>query len=283
MSLDFTLAKYREIVDAIAGSEYKVLTIKDYILSSRLPEKYIIIRHDVDLDPHYQVRFAELEHQSGIHTSYYFRYVEKIFKKDVIDKVCSLGHEIGYHYEVFTKARGDEKAAMEMFRDEIAVFKKHWDIVTVCPHGGSFVDHTDGYDLKGIIRLIPKMLSKKSVFSKWVNFDIWEKYRFDEFGIIGDSYKSFDFSNILYLSDTGRSWDIRFKRLDKVNSNVNPHFPVRKSDEIIEIIRSGKVNKIYLLVHFEQWKDNFTDWLSWYAAQIIRRTGKKILFGMKKV
>ena len=282
MNLDFTYKKYVEIVKAISKSQYKVITIKEYIQQLKLPEKFIIIRHDVDLDPFHQVQFAKKEHDFGIKTSYYFRHVEKIYKENIIDEVHSLGHEVGYHYEVFTKAKGDPEKAIEIFRDELADFQKNWDSKTVCPHGGSFVDNTDGYSLKNMIKLIPKIFSGKTVFSKHVNFNLWDDNSFEDFGIIGDAYRSVDFSDILYLSDTGRSWDNKYKRLDKVNSRVNPKFNIRKSDNIIDVIKKGSVDSIYLLVHFEQWKNNFMDWVSWYAAQLVRRNGKKIIFKMKQ-
>jgi hypothetical protein len=110
---------------------------------------------------------------------------------------------------------------------------------------------------------------------------MWKENKFDDFGIIGDAYKSVDFSDIMYLSDTGRSWDQRYKRLDKVDSSINPLFDIKSSNDIIDVIEKGEVNKIYLLVHFEQWKDNLFDWLGWYAAQVIRRTGKRIIFRNK--
>ena len=277
--MDFTFKKYSQIVSAIAKSDYTVLKIADYIKMDVLPEKFVIIRHDVDLDPHYQVRFAELENDIDIHTSYYFRHIDKVFIENVIDRIYKLGHEVGYHYEVFTKAGGDPVLATKLFREEQSVFAEKWQSQTVCPHGGSFVDNTDGYSLLNMVRLIPKLLSGRKVFSDHVNFNLWVKHDFNDFGIIGDAYQSVDFSDILYLSDTGRSWSDRYKRLDKVDSHVNPNFNIRSSDDIISIFRNGEVDKIYLLVHFEQWKDNFADWLGWYAAQIIRRTGKRVLFG----
>jgi len=279
MNLDFSYNAYRNILEAIKSSGYRVMTIGNYIVAGNRPEKTIVIRHDVDLDPYYQIRFAEMEHSFGFKTSYYFRYVDKIFKKEVIDKVHQLGHEIGYHYEVYTKAKGDEQKAMELFREELAIFKERWNIKTVCPHGGSFVDNTDGYTLTSMIRLIPKLLSRKQVFSKWVNFDMWSNNRFEDFGIEGDAYKSVDFSDILYLSDTGRSWDNRYKRLDKVNSAINPQFHVKSSNDLIRIIKNEQVATMYLLVHFEQWKDTYKDWFAYYLAQLIRRTGKRIVFG----
>jgi hypothetical protein len=182
---------------------------------------------------------------------------------------------------VFTKAKGDENKALELFRSELNIFKENWNSRTVCPHGGSFTENIDGYGLKNIIHLIPKLFLGKSLFTCWSNFDFWEKNKFEDFQIIGDAYRSIDFSDILYLSDTGRSWDSRFKRLDKVDSRINPQYNIRNSDDIIDLIKSGEVDKIYLLIHFEQWKDNFYDWGSWYIAQLIRRNGKKMIFGMK--
>jgi hypothetical protein len=282
MPLDFTLNKYVEIITAISESGYQVITISDYISLPKLPDKFIILRHDVDIDSDYQVKFAELEHNLGLRTSYYFRYVKNVYREEAIDKVFKLAHEVGYHYEVFTKAKGNEDVARNLFREELAVFQQNWGSKTVCPHGGSFIDNIEGYALKDVIKLIPKFFSRKSVFSSWSNFDLWGKNKFTDFRIIGDAYRSIDFSDILYLSDTGRSWDRRFKRLDKVDSNINPLYDIRKSDEIIELIKKGEVNRIYLLIHLEQWKNNLIDWVSWYIAQLIRRNGKKLIFKMKQ-
>ena len=278
MALDFTFKKYAEILTAIAHSDYKVIKIADYIQHQKLPEKFIVIRHDVDLDPYCQLKHAELEHLHGIHTSYYFRYIDEVFNEKVINHIAQLGHEVGYHYEVFTKAKGDPVEAMKLFREEQRVFSKKWNASTVCPHGGSFVEDTDGYSFKHIIKLIPKVIAGKTVISKHVNLDMWKENKFADFGIIGDAYHSVDFSDILYLSDTGRSWQQRYKRLDKVESSINPKFNIRSSNDIIRVINNQEASKIYLLIHFEQWKDNFKDWMAWYAAQIVRRVGKRIIF-----
>ena len=86
MNYDFSFNKYKEIVMAITRSQYEVITIEDYIRKVNLPKKFIIIRHDVDLDPYYQLQFAEFEHLNDIRTSYYFRFIEKILKKRLFIK-----------------------------------------------------------------------------------------------------------------------------------------------------------------------------------------------------
>lgn len=282
MKLDFTFDKYKEILEVISKSNYEVFGIKDFLLTKNKPDKVLIVRHDVDVNPFEQIKYSKLEREYGISTTYYFRYTKKIFNKAVINEIYALGHEIGYHYEVLTKARGDLEKSIQIFREELHHYQKEWNTVTVCPHGGAYLENVNGYSLKDLLTLILKFFTKKEVFSKWNNVDIWDNYSAADFGLIGDAYRSIDFDNILYLSDTGRSWGDNYKRVDKVTSSVNIVFPIIKSDDVIRLISSESVDNIYLLIHFEQWKDNLKDWLFWYISQLIRRNGKKILFNIRK-
>jgi len=45
-----------------------------------------------------------------------------------------LGHEIGYHYEVLSKANGDYETAVELFEQELSEFRKITDVKTICMH-----------------------------------------------------------------------------------------------------------------------------------------------------
>lgn len=281
--MDFTKNTYKKILVALKNNGYSFLTIKEFLETDKLPEKYVVIRHDVDVDPVIQLEFAKMEHELGINTSYYFRYIESIFKPEIISSIHDLNHEIGYHYEVITKAKGDKVKAMEIFRHELAEFQKRWDTKTICPHGGSFNPEFNAYSLSSILKNLPKFLFKrKSLYAQWVNFNIWDDHKFEDFGLLGDAYDSVDFKNILYLSDTGRSWKQKYKRLDQVNSEENKKIDIRNSNHLIKTIKTGVFPAIYILVHTEQWKDNTKDWLGWYLSQILRRTGKKIIFGNGK-
>ena len=53
-----------------------------------------LLRHDVDKLPENSLVFAKTQAEMGIKGSYYFVQYPKI-----IEKIASLGHEIGYHYE----------------------------------------------------------------------------------------------------------------------------------------------------------------------------------------
>ena len=78
--------------------------------------------------------------------------------------------------------------------------------------------------------------------SKYDSKDIWEKYKYSDFSILGEPYFDVDFNQVFYLTDTGRKWDgFKVSVRDKVNSKNTKSFS--KTDEII-----GAANaEIYLI------------------------------------
>lgn len=99
---------------------------------------------------------------------------------ELIREVDALGHEVGYHYEVLAKAKGDYEKAIALFSRELAEFRDICDVRTVCMHG--------------------------SPLSRYDNRDIWKRYNFREFGIVGEAYLSMAGGGLRYLTDTGRNW-----------------------------------------------------------------------------
>jgi len=65
--------------------------------------KLVVLRHDIDGKLGNALRMAELEHELGIQSTYYFGF-PYTFKPEIIGKIQALGHEVGYHYEVLSKA-----------------------------------------------------------------------------------------------------------------------------------------------------------------------------------
>ena len=72
MGLDFTLRKYNKLCEAISNSEYVPLTVEKY-LSEPNPQKFIIIRHDVDTITENAFKMAQIENQQCLVSTYYFR------------------------------------------------------------------------------------------------------------------------------------------------------------------------------------------------------------------
>ncbi|WP_233084527.1 hypothetical protein [Methanococcoides orientis] len=59
--LDFTLDKFHELCSAIAGN-YTTITMEKYLSSdSVLPERFVLMRHDIDEWPKTALKTARIE------------------------------------------------------------------------------------------------------------------------------------------------------------------------------------------------------------------------------
>jgi len=245
MSLDFTFAKYRELCNAMSNSEYTLLNVEKYLTLNSKPSKYIIIRHDVDIKPERSLKIAQIEKDFNISSTYYFRMTKEVFQPDLIKNIAKLGHEIGYHYEVLDKTKGDFSKGIELFKNELKELKKYYDIKTICMHGNS--------------RTI------------WDNRDLWKHYDFKMFGIIGEAYLSIDFDDIAYFSDTARTWDPKYKIKDFSEQGDSS---VSKTDDLIKLIKEGQYPHLYILMHPDDWCDDISKWLSNLVTRKFKNVGK---------
>jgi hypothetical protein len=121
--MDFTLSKYKELCLALLNSGYTPLTVESYLTGKQNNSKLIVLRHDIDRKTMNALRMAELEHELGIQSTYYFR-IPYTFKPEMIRKIRDLRHEVGYHYEVLSKANGDYEKAVELFEQELSEVRK---------------------------------------------------------------------------------------------------------------------------------------------------------------
>ena len=276
MNMDFTFNKYQKLCKSISNSDYQTLTMNEYFTSKKKPHKHILIRHDVDSEPNYALKMAKLENELNISSTYYFRHMEGLFLPELMENIASLGHEIGYHYEVLDKAFGNYELAINMFAKELSDFRNVCDIKTIAQHGSPLLGSVSATSVTGVYEIIKNIILNKNIFTKWVNVDLWKKYDLKDFGILGEAYVSFDFSKIEYLSDSGRSWNptkYKFRDTVSVNSNLN----IINTDDIIDIINYEQVDALYLLIHSNQWKESIGEWMKWLFFQYIRNTGKILL------
>lgn len=247
---DFTLTKYRHLLETITRSDLNITTVHDYLISP--PDKCIILRHDVDRAVMQALDMARLEYEYDISSTYYFRYTDEVFNPALIKKIAKLGHEIGYHYEVMDKAKGDAEKSIDIFRYELEMFRAVADIKTICMHGNPL--------------------------APWSNRDLWEIYDFNDFGIIGEPYLSIDYNKVLYLTDTGRTWanlNIRVKDVVNTSGDLNNTISVSSTDDIMKLIQMEQISKICLLVHPNRWCDNFSSWLWELLWQNTKNIGKR--------
>jgi len=245
--MDFTLDKYGGLLSFLQDN-YEIYTVERYLVEK--PEKnFAILRHDVDRSPKNALKMAELEAEMDVRSTYYFRY-PYTFREGIIKKIARLGHEIGYHYEVFSKAKGDHKKAIQMFEIEVREFRKIVTLKTICMHG--------------------------SPLSKYDNRELWKYYDFREFGIIGEAYLSIGDPEIYYLTDTGRNWKNRNNIRDRfIWRSINK--PVKDTDNLIHILSEMKPEKLYLTVHPERWGYSRVSWLVGYVRDLVFNFGKCVL------
>jgi len=252
---DFTLDKYRELCKTILDRGYSTLTVYDYLERHNAGDNMLhhsaIMRHDVDRKTGNALRLAELEHSLGIHSTYYFRY-PYTFKPEIIRQIHSLGHEIGYHYEVLAKAKGHYGKAIRLFDQELRAMREVCDIKTICMHG--------------------------SPLSRYDNRDLWKHYDFRDFGITGEAYISLQDAGLRYFTDTGRSWSGRNSVRDVMPGTVPS---VETTDDLIDWIGSAGDLDLYLSVHPERWAANEGEWVIGYAKDLMMNAGKTVVAAMR--
>ena len=180
--MDFTLKKYAELLHVLDDYGYQFVTFEQYCTEKEsMRDRFVILRHDVDLKPENALAVARLEHVMDIQASYYFRVVEQSNKPEIIKAIAGLGHEIGYHYEDVALCQGDTGKAFAHFEKQLDYFRGFYPVKTICMHGA------------------PR--------SKFDNKDLWKSYDYHDFGIVGEPYFDVDYSKVFYLTDTGRRWD----------------------------------------------------------------------------
>jgi predicted DNA-binding transcriptional regulator len=250
MNLDFTFREYRDLCGAMIDSAYAILTVEKHLTLVNKPDKYVILRHDVDIKPERSLKIAQIEREFDISSTYYFRMTDEVYQPALIKQIAELGHEIGYHYEVLDKAKGDYSKAVEIFENELTELRRVHEINTICMHGNSR--------------------------TRWDNRDLWNYYDFKEFGIMGEAYLSIDFNDVVYFSDTARTWNPKYKIKDSYGSSEGK--PVlNKTDDLIGLIVDEKFPHFYILMHPDDWCDDFGKWLSNLVTRKFKNVGKSLL------
>lgn len=257
--IDFTLKKYTELLRQFIASHYRFVTFEYYCThkAELETERFVILRHDVDLKAENSLATAKIEHALEVQASYYFRVVPQSNQPGIIKKIVALGHEIGYHYEDMTICEGDTEKAFEHFKMQLAHFRQFYPVKTICMHGA------------------PR--------SKYDGKDLWKTYNYHDMGIIGEPYFDVDFSKLFYLTDTGRRWDgFRVSVRDKVpvyqDQWVAKGLVYPTTDDIIVALQNGTLPKCLMMTtHPQRWTNRKGEWLKELLLQNSKNAVKRIL------
>ncbi len=100
----FTYATYKELLNVLKKN-YEFTSFSKIKFSNEPIEKKVLLRHDIDIFLEKAVEMAAIEHELNI-TSTFFIFLRNpfynIFSRDsenVIDKLISLNHNIGLHFD----------------------------------------------------------------------------------------------------------------------------------------------------------------------------------------
>jgi hypothetical protein len=245
--MDFTLKKYKELLQNILDSDLKIFGISSWYEES--PNEGVLIRHDVDRFPKRALRMAYLEASYKVYTTYYFRITKNSFNSGIIKKIAELGHEIGYHYEDLSLAHGDYNLAKKLFEKHLNLLRSYFPIKTIAMHGRPL--------------------------SKYDNRDLWNKIKFKDFEIQSEAFLSINYANMYYLTDTGRTWSNNAINLrDKAKSLK---VDVKSTDDFIGFLKNDNPRRIALTVHPERWNPFGIEYLNSFISDIIVNTIKYFL------
>lgn len=247
--MDFTLADYKHLLYAIKASRFNAITVNDVIVAGNEHTDVIVLRHDVDRKPKNALRMAQLEHSLGIKSTYYFRSKPCSFDRHIINKIASLGHEIGYHYEDYHSARYDADIAIKLFAQNLQRLRQLVNVSTISMHG--------------------------SPLAKFNNMDLWNYKDFREFNVL-DCTQSMDWSSFYYFTDTGRTFSSTSHNLrDYVGARDHPD--VSSTKELISFISSTEEKYIKISTHPERWDSQILPWLFQYFKDALINVIKKVI------
>ncbi|OJX08489.1 MAG: hypothetical protein BGO76_01860 [Caedibacter sp. 38-128] len=239
MLFEFSLTAYQKLCLSLMELKRPIIRF-DELFSQKYDASspYIILRHDVDRWPLNALEMAKLESDLGIRSTYYFRFIPSVFKKEIISKISEMGHEIGYHYETLSKAKGDPYKAIKIFKTELSELRSIAPIKTACMHG--------------------------SPLSKFDNRIIWKHFNLQDYGILGEPYLSLNYNEIEYFTDTGRSWnETRTNLRDRTNQVKDKNsVSIQGIDDLITLFK--KTDKpIILQTHPERWNQRTDRYLAY--------------------
>ena len=241
--MDFTLNKYRELLDALEHCER------------------VILRHDVDKMPKNSLATAYIERELGWKATYYFRIVPESFNPAIILQIASLGHDIGYHYESLATCHGNMETAYRDFCNNLDKLRSLVPVTSIAMHG--------------------------SPTSKWDSRELWKYYDYHKLGIDTEPYFDTEFSQIVYLTDTGRRWDgykvsVRDKIPEYQEQWEKKGWIYHSTDDIIRAIKLGSFpERVMINTHPQRWADNKLQWLKELTFQSAKNIVKRLIVSRK--
>ena len=115
MDCAFTLKHYRETLVAYRKAGYAVTSFEGALKSLAVPDKILILRHDVDFTLKAALCIAQIEAEEGCLSTFFLRLHAKGYNLMSLDNyrtvkaIAGMKHELGLHFEpAFARAVGED-------------------------------------------------------------------------------------------------------------------------------------------------------------------------------
>ena len=258
--LDFTPTAFINLMKVSLDSGYNFLSMSEFFQRREKMDrelKFIILRHDIDKRPQNAERMAIIEHSMGIRGTYYFRKRSSGWEAGAIEKIKNLGHEIGYHYEDLSRNKGNHNNAWDDFKRNLSELRSLTPVNSISMHGSPMTDID--------------------------NKELWNHFDYRDCEIYGEPYLDIDFREVLYLTDTGRTWDSKKGNIrDKVVCN-SYDLHADSTWDLINLLSSNKFpNKILFTIHPQRWEPFGARWLRELGMQKIKNLVKRFVAHTRK-
>ena len=119
--------------------------------------------------------------------------------------------------------------------------------------------------------------------SKYDGKDLWKKYDYRNYGVIGEPYFDIDFSEMFYLTDTGRMWDgykvsVRDKIPQYQDEWVKAGLVYHTTGDVINAINKSKLPpRLMITTHPQRWTNDPIHWAIEFVVQNIKNVIKRRL------
>ena len=185
MECNFTYRHYNEAIDLGKKLGFSFYCMHDF-LKEKPKNKFIVMRHDVDLSLKHALAMAEVEKSLGIKSTHFIRTRGRFnpFKGKslrMMKRISKLGHEIGIHYELVN-------ASMDDFQKTFLNDKKKFELLLGKKIFGAALHKT-----KNINDIIIDKLNAVEDF-------------LPELGLEYDAYSGIFIKKMKYLSDSSYRW-----------------------------------------------------------------------------
>jgi len=215
---------YQQFLAKILALGYQPIRVADYYHRVPINKKTLVLRHDVDESAAVALQMAKAEQDSGIKSTYYFRW--KTADPEIIKAIREMGHEVGLHYETLaTYARKYRLTSAEQITPEIQTILRQNLKAEIAEFKARF----------GGMETLSSHGAEENIELQVTNYNaILKDQNPADYGVLGEAYGEIT-QHFSYMSDADGVWDpFPYPRLEKGEG------------------------PFYILIHPISWKLSFT-------------------------